>query len=265
MVQEYISISPIVKFVKNFYTLFFASLLILICIITGYYYTVFEPEKNVLPEKSQAVEDPVLKLNQRLVDLEIIKNFWKNKIELANQDQYNIFIDLSDSLISLEMSGITAHSAKILNFEIAQNLKSLKQSKDIIKMLREPFHLLDEWASIPKNPIRIKDISGFQWDPDSLNFVPTQTDTEFVFIILKCSRNLSVMISQRAIIGDMPSYINSDQLTSFESITNNKSISDEVPFSQLLQKNWIGIEIPRSDAISLFRALVDNSLVVLCI
>ena len=250
---------------KNFYVWFFITTLGIICISVGYYYTIFEPEKNSLPKKSQLVEDPLLELNQKLVDLEIVKNFWKNKIELAEQNQYNIFIDLSDSLISLEMSRITAHSVKILNFDVADNFDLMRHNKEIIKMLRDPFHLIDSWASIPKTPIRVKDISGYQWDPDSLNFVPTQIDTEFVFIVLKCSRNLSVMISQRSIIGDMPAYINSDQHTKFKTIMNKNTGYEKLPFFQLLQKNWIGIEIPRSDAVSLFRALADNSLIVLCL
>ena len=229
---------------KNFYTWFFVVLLILICISTGYYYTIFDHKEIIPIETPQLIEDPVIELNQTLVNLELQKNFWKNKIELADQDHYNIFINLSDSSVSLEMSGITAHSAEIINFEIAENLELQRRSQDIIKMFREPFKLLDVWASIPKDPIRVKDISGYQWDPDSLNFVPTRTDTDFVFIVIKCTRNLSVMISQRAIIGKMPSYINSDHSTRFEYFLNNTG-SEELPFFQLLQPNWIGIEIRR--------------------
>ena len=250
---------------KNFLIWFFTTILFIVCISAGYYYTIFERDKDVLPENPQLIEDPLLELSQKLVDLEIEKNFWKNKIELADQDQYHIFIDLSDSLIFLELSGITAHTAKISNFEIADNFELLRQSEDIVRMLRKPFHLIDEWASIPKKPIRVKDISGFQWEPDSLNFVPTQTDTDYVFIVFKCSKDLSVMISQKEIVGDIPSYITSDQSSRFESIIDRKTSSEEVPFSQLLQKNWIGIEIPRSDAVALFRALDDNSLLVLCL
>ncbi len=244
---------------------FFITIFILICISAGYYYTIFNRDKDVLPENSQLTEDPLLELSQKLVNLEIEKNFWKNKIELAEQDQYHIFIDLSDSLISLEMSGISAHTAKILYFEITDNFELLRQSEDIVRMLRKPFHLIDEWASIPKKPIRVKDITGIQWDPDSLSLVPTHTDTDYVFIVLKCSRDLSVMISQKEIVGDKPSYITSDQSSRFDSIIDRKTSSEEVPFSQFLQKNWIGIEIPRSDAVGLFRALDDNSLLVLCL
>ena len=250
---------------KNFLIWFFTTILFIVCISAGYYYTIFERDKDVLPENPQLIEDPLLELNLKLVDLEIEKNFWKNKIELADQDQYHIFIDLSDSLISLEMRGIIAHNSKISYFKIADNFELLRQSEDIIRMLRKPFQLIDEWASIPKKPIRVKDISGFQWNPDSLNFVPTQTDTDYVFIVLKCSRDLSVMISQKEIVSDMPSYITSDRSSRFESIIDRKTSSEEMPFSQLLQKNWIGIEIPRSDAVALFRALDENSLLVLCL
>jgi len=249
---------------KNFYTWFFIILIILICISTGYYYTIFKPDKSTFSENSKPTEDPLLILNNQLIDLEIKKNFWKNKINLADQDQYNIFIDLSDSLISIDISGITAHTAKIFDFEIADNFKVLRQNEKIVRMFKEPFHLMDEWASIPKNPIRVKDISGFQWDPDSLNFVPTQTDTEHVFVVLKCSRDFSVMISQKEIIENTPSYVKQDKSAMFESIIEKKTGSAEIPFSQLLQKNWIDIQTSRSDVVALFRALTDNSLIVVC-
>ena len=250
---------------KKYYIWFFTTFLILICISTGYYYTIFEREEKFLPEKTPIVIDPLEVLDQQLIDLEISKNFWENKIKLADQDHYNVFINLSDSLISLEMSGITAHDSKILNFEIAENIRLQRRNKDIVRLFKEPFHLLDEWASIPKDPLRVKDISGYQWDPDSLNFVPSRTDTEFVFIVLKCSGNFSIMISQRAVIGEMPSYINPDPMKRFKSIMNKKNNPESIPFFPLLQKNWIGIEIPRSDAIAIFRALMDKSLLVLCL
>jgi len=250
---------------KNYSIWFFTAFLILICISAGYYYTIFERKENILPEKIPVVIDLLVELDQKLIDLEISKKFWENKIKLADQDHYNVFINLSDSLVSLEMSGITAHDSKILNFEIAENIRLQRRNKDIVGMFREPFHLLDEWASIPKDPLRVKDISGYQWNPDSLNFVPSITDTKFVFIVLKCSGNFSIMISQRAVIGKMPSYINPDPMKRFNSIMNKKDIPESIPFFPLIQKNWIGIEIPRSDAIAIFRALMENSLLVLCL
>jgi hypothetical protein len=235
------------------------------CISAGYYYTVFRSEQDPLQEKPQQKEDPLQLLSQRLIDLQIKKNFWKNKINLADQDHYNLFIDLSDSIVTLEISGIIAHSSSVLNFEISKNFQRLNRNEQIVKMLQEPFHLMDEWASIPKEPIRVKDISGFEWNPDSLNFVPTDADTDYVFFVLKCSGDLSVMVSQRAIIGKMPAYITPDHLTKFSHLINIDDKTRNLPFSDLLQKNWVGIEIPRSDAIALFRALSDESLLALCI
>jgi len=237
--------------------------LLLVCISTGYYYTILDHKAIIPVENPPSSEDPAIELNQQLIDLEIQKNFWKNKIKLADQDNYNLFINLSDSLVSLEISGITVHRAQLLNFDISESLRLQGNRHDIIEILSEPLDLLDEWASIPKEPIRVKDISGYKWSPDSLSFVPDQIDTDFVFIVLKCSRDITIMISQRTIMGIMPSYITSDPKTRFDSIIKNKTGTDELPFAQLLQKYWIGIEIPRSDAIALFRALMDKSLLIL--
>jgi hypothetical protein len=250
---------------KNFYTWFFGILILLIFISTGYYYTVFIPDQTVVQDSSFVEEDPLQILNQQLIDLEVKKNFYKNRIKLTNMDHYNLFIDLSDSIVTLEISGIIAHSASILNFEIGENYKTNKQTERIIKVLRDPFQLISEWASIPKKPIRVKDISGFEWNPDSLNFVPTKTDTDFVFIALQYSKDLTVLISQRSIVGAMPSYITPDHLNKFEKIIKQNQRSEELPFGQVLQKNWIGIEIPRSDAVILYRALSEKSLLVLCL
>jgi len=250
---------------KDFYTLFFIVLLILISIATGYYYTIYKPDIEPLNENQLVNEDPIKLLNQQLIDLELNKNFWKNKIKLAEKEQFNFFIDLSDSMATLEISGIVAHSSHILNYEIAENLRMLKQKEDIIRILRDPLHIVEEWSSVPKDPIRIKDISGHEWNPDSLNFVPTNMDTEYVFIVFKCSKEFSVMISQRAIIGEMPSYIAQDHLTKFKNLANTQNKAKDIPFSDLIQKNWIGIEITRSDAIALYRAINEQSLLTLCL
>ena len=250
---------------KNFYTWFFAALLILVLISTGYYYTIYVPEQIASIDSSQSQLDPLQILNLELIDLEIKKNFLKSRIKLAELDHYNLFIDLSDSIVTLEISGVIAHSASILNFEIGDDLEKKKKNESIIKFLRDPFHPINEWASIPKNPIRIKDISGFEWNPDSLNFVPTNIDTEFVFIALKYSKELTIMISQRSVVGKMPSYILANHDNRFNNILRLKDTLEDLPFNQLLQKNWIGIEIPRSDAVALFRALNENSLLILCL
>jgi hypothetical protein len=73
------------------------------------------------------------------------------------------------------------------------------------------------------------------------------------------------MISQRAITGKMPTYIIPDHLTKYSNIININDRTQKLPFSDLLQKNWLGIEIARSDAIALFRALSDETLLTLCI
>jgi hypothetical protein len=204
-------------------------------------------------------------LNQQLIDIEVKKNFLKNRIKLADEENFNLFIDLSDSVLTLEISGIIAHSSSILNFEIAEVLKSQKQNGAIISFLKNHFQLIDQWASIPKDPIRVKDISGYEWNPDSLNFVPTKIDTNYVFIVLKCSKELTVMISQRAVIGKMPSYIVSDHLSKFDNLMNKTAQSEKLPFSKHLQNNWVGIEIPRADAVAIFRAINDQSLLTLCL
>ena len=184
---------------------------------------------------------------------------------MADQEQYHLFIDLSDSTFTLEITGIIAHSTTILNFELAENLIRLNKSEKIIRTLRDPFHLVEEWASIPKQPIRVKDISGFEWNPDSLNFVPTEVDTGYVFVVLKCSKDLTVMISQRAKLGEMPSYITSDHLSKFRDLVKRAYASSEISFSGLIQKNWIGIEIPRADIIAIYRAINEKSLLTLCL
>ena len=250
---------------SHFIKILLTIILLLICVSISYYYTIYKPDKKIPADAQKLTRDPIKELNQKMIDLDIQKNFWNNKIKLADQEQYNLFINLSDSLISLEMNGITAHRAQILNFTLSDSIRSQRQSQDIIRLLSEPLEILDQWASIPKEPIRVKDITGYKWNPDSLSFVPDQIDTEFVFIVFKCSKNISIMISQRAIIGNMPLYIISDPLTRFEFIMKNQDKMEELPFAQLLQNNWIGIEIPRSDAIALFRALMDKSLLVLCL
>jgi len=245
------------------------SLLILLLMVlfiisfSFFYYMELAKDKTIHPGNSQPlkktlrVESEYALLSEELAALEREEIFWKNRIEIAKNDQFNLILNIPDSLLELEIRGISVQQSKIQCYTLCPELNKNKDKWGSIKWLRQPVSLREQWATIPKRPIRVRDISTMQNLADSLNFTPASDDSEDVSIILVWSRNLSIGISQiKEPLSDNPFlYRNIEQ----ESVSTQSSVTDSVRFGDLLQKDWISIKIRRLDVTAIYRALSEKS------
>jgi hypothetical protein len=207
--------------------------------------------------------DPIERLKNKLTALELEKTFWNSRISLAKDDHHHLVLNLPDSALYLDIKGTTVHECPLNKYSISGTIMSLRETDQVKQWLHEPFQLENEWATIPKRPIRVKDISYVGWEADSLDFSPSGTDTTDVFIILQFSKDFNLGLRQ---VKEVPAsdpflihQINSDpDSTLLENAVNEKQL-----FSQLLKGYWIDISIPRSDAIAVFRAITKNSKIIL--
>jgi hypothetical protein len=207
--------------------------------------------------------DPVVRLKNKLTRLELEKTFWNSRISLAKDDHHHLVLNLPDSALYLDIKGTTVHECPLNKYSISGTIMSLLETDQAKQWLQEPFQLENEWATIPKRPIRVKDISYVGWEADSLDFSPSGADTTDVFIILQFSRDLTLGLKQDKEVTSNDPFLMHQKDSDPDSTLLENTINKKKQFSQLLNGLWIDVSITRSDAIAIFRAITKNSKIIL--
>ncbi len=122
------------------------------------------------------------------------KVFLQSKVAMAETDSISLALNLADSSVSLEISGVNVHMAKIRKLKISKILYSGEPGL-ITSMLATPLNIVMDYATIRKEPLMIKmapkDTSEYK--PD---IIPDTSDYEPVNYILETDSGLRVYIFQ---------------------------------------------------------------------
>ncbi len=122
------------------------------------------------------------------------KSFLQSRISMAETDSIYLSINLVDSVINLEISGVSVLASKTRE----QHISKLLQSGDeyiISSLLSKPMTIKKDYSSIQKEPLMIKmapkDTSEYQ--PD---IIPDTADYEPVNYIMEMDNGIVVYIYQ---------------------------------------------------------------------
>jgi len=105
------------------------------------------------------------------------KSFLQSRTALAETDSIYLSMNLADSVVSLEISGVSVASTKFSRLSMSTMLKD-RNDYVISSMLSKPFTIERGFASIPREPLVIKmapkDTSEFEPDipPDTADYEP---------------------------------------------------------------------------------------------
>jgi len=184
------------------------------------------------------------------------KAWLQSKIAMAETDSIYLTINLPDSTVNLEISGVVVHSTVITRQKIS---KILKNSDDYIitSLLTRPFTISNNYSSIPKMPLMIKmaprDTSEYK--PD---IIPDTADYEPVNYIMQMENGIVIQVYQeeKQNSGDRFhlflfdfKYRLKNAMYTMKSIFTFK-IPEYQPF--------IKIRLPRTDAKIIYRALPEH-------
>jgi hypothetical protein len=231
------------------------------------YYTVMSllAAPHLLSELSKEYgksEDSVKKLSSPIstdsayLSMIMERAFLKSRILMAESDSIYLTIDLADSTMDLEISGVVVHSIKMNRFRTSRMLT--RGNEDIITtMLSSPLTIESDRSTIKKEPVMIKmapkDTSEYK--PD---IMPDTSITEPVNFILRMTNGIKIYVYQ---------YDNekrSDRLTAF-----GFDLMDRLRQSWMILKSiavlkvpeyhpYIRIKILRDDGKIIYRALPRN-------
>ena len=172
---------------------------------------------------------------QKLYFLQMEENFWQNRIKIAEDESINLVVDLVENNVILELKGVPLRINKYI--ELKRDFQHTGQ--DLADWCAAPFTLVHEEASILKEPIRIRKLpeeSSKIEEGYNLEFLD---ETDPAFARLYFDRNLVI-----------------------ELIEHDISVPDSLIKTET-DKNWIQFTMNKEDVIAIYRALPENTQLVL--
>ena len=181
------------------------------------------------------------------------KSFLQARTTMAETDSICLSMNLMDSVVTLEISGVTVSRTKLTRISESRMFRD-RNGYFLSSMLSKPFIIQRNIASIPKEPLMIKmapkDTS--EYEPD---ITPDTADYEPVNYIMEMDNGTVIYVYQEEKINHGDGF----RLFFFDlhyRLTNLwNSIKSVFTFKVPEYHPYIKVRIPRSDAKIVFRAL----------
>jgi hypothetical protein len=209
---------------------------------------------SALPEKKEGGDK--IRTDSAYLNLVKERSFLQSRIIMAETDSIYLTIDLPDSLMNLEISGVVVHKARISSYS-ASSILTRGNENVISAMLATPFTIARDLATIKKEPVMIKmapkDTSEYKPDimPDTsiaepVNYMLEMTDGTRIYVYQQETQNREDRMS--AFRFDLKDRL--DLTRNALRKTAAFKIPDYYPY--------IKIRLPRADAKIIYRALPKN-------
>jgi hypothetical protein len=181
------------------------------------------------------------------------KAFLQSRVTMAESDSIYLTINLPDSIVNLEINGVSVHKAYIERINVSKMYKG-RNDYVILSMLSYPLTIRRNFSSIEKEPLMIKiapkDTS--EYVPD---IIPDTADYEPVNFIMEMENGTRVCIYQNEKLRSLDGirFFIFDLKQRFRCTAGRfvRIITFRVPEYQ----PYIKLRIPRSDAKIIYRAL----------
>ena len=234
------------------------ALLFIIVVIIFFSERPFSPVET--PQPISKIDSLTI-LQDRLLSAQTAAIFWEKRLKSAKvkPGEFRLVVNLSTDSVYLEIKSIILHSAHIKRYMINDSLHAMKRSPRILNWLRRPFILQEEWASVNKQPVRLKDISDWGTFAENLDFTPTDVDTNDVFVLLRYSNDLSISLCQEEPVSDTNPLLS--HFAPGGSAEGDSVLATE-NFESLDSKFHLRIEIPQVDILAMFRALPPEAILI---
>ena len=183
------------------------------------------------------------------------KAFLQSRIVMAETDSIYLTINLADSTINIEISGVVVHKAKMNSIKISKILSGSDYS--ILSMLSTPFTIASSIATIKKEPVMLKmapkDTSEYK--PD---IMPDTSVAEPVNYILEMNRGIRIYVYQEE-HSKLVDRMNQFKFDINDRITDTWNALKKVAVLKVPEYHpYIKIKVPRTDAKIIYRAIPKN-------
>jgi hypothetical protein len=144
---------------------------------------------------SVSLNDQQLSDIQKIIQKENEKAFQMTRLSLAEKDSIYMVLNIPDSLLLLEIKGVTVKKVRILDLEISNSF-SLISHENLLPWISKPFILERDLSTIPKSPIVVKQAPKDTIEAAKQSSKPAPPDSTNVFFTLYFDRNLVLEVEQ---------------------------------------------------------------------
>jgi hypothetical protein len=237
-----------------------------ICTLFIVYYTAMSllaPGRKLEEMKKEFAPEPATKKsgdNKVFPDstyIRLVKEraYLQSKVVMAQTDSIYLTINLADSTMNLEISGVIVHKARIGSYKTSGILTG---NENIVSaMLAAPFTIASALATIKKEPVMIKMApkDTTEYKPD---IMPDTSITEPVNYILEMTNGTRIYVYQ------IENNKRSERMVQFKFDLNDRlhqtwnALKRVAVFKVPEYHPFIKIKLPRSDAKIIYRAIPKN-------
>ena len=204
-------------------------------------------------------QDEKAKIDERILSDSLFlkmlkeKGYLQSRISMARTDSVYLSLNLRDSTVTLEISGVAVHTVKMSRIKISRMLGNGDEFL-ISSMLSSPLTIENDISSIEKEPLMVslapRDTSEFQ--PD---IIPDTTDIEPVSYIFEMTHGIRICFYQEE-EEDAFHTFKFDLRDRFRNAFN--TIKSAITLKIPEYNPYIKIFIPRADARIIYRAIPRN-------
>ncbi len=140
------------------------SFWILVLVLAGVYafFSFNAPAKKLAqwrientPDQDPEIENKRIANDQALKDLTHYKIFLQNRLQMAKSDSINLIVNLRDSIVSIELKGVTLHAAKIESYDLPAFFSAI-DINTLNKVFSKPSQIVSQESNVDKKPLTVK-------------------------------------------------------------------------------------------------------------
>lgn len=207
--------------------------------------------------------EAIKKYSKKMYDLKSEEMFLQSRLLQAKTDSIGLVLNLVDSSLSLSIRGVIVRECQIYDFKLSRSFKHLKVNHNLFNWLARPFILQQDWATIPKVPIKIRKAPKDTIEAKKYKLEPVTLDKPDVHCTMQFDRHLLIRIHQiesNSVWGKIrKGYLNIRLYFSRIMHTLQAFLHFNMPHHSV----WIELKLSRNDALAVYRALPNHAALAL--
>ncbi|MBN3035671.1 MAG: hypothetical protein JW861_08800 [Bacteroidales bacterium] len=206
----------------------------------------------VSPEPTD--QETRVEVNDSLYTLLAEQVFLQGRLRTAAGDSVSVSIDLADSMLILELKGVTIHECRLTSFRMSPLLKRAGK-RFLLEYTMNPFRLEYSKSTLPRQPIMLKKAPRDTVEAMQTQSIPQLAADPYIHYIMFFDRFL--VLEVRELLPDTLTRKQGRSLSIFKTgcFAGQTLYSLLPPFQPPQQRIWITLRLPAADAKVLFRAI----------
>jgi len=202
------------------------------------------------PDSSQMI----LKMVDTIWDLELGKAYLSNLLLLTYQDSAYLNLNLSDSLLLLEIKGVTVRECPLTDIRVTKRLRCLNKSQ-LVHWISTPFLGRADLSTIPKIRYVVKEAPKDTNEAALQSDSPIPADTSSVYFKIYFNLHLAIEVRQLEDPYDHEEDVIGDYEKEIQGAVRRKTMQAVVAGLSPEPEILIRLEVSKADARAIYRGL----------